>query len=145
MTKVVVTESTDSYQDRTAEEKITHWRTDNDYKRLTLYTNHPVSGEEMYWEFDKHSTDELLTQESDGSFSIESDQLDYIKDLWEVKIWDKEILYYQGNALFKVPTETDIPAEWLGECKIIAKETAMWDEVYAVSYTHLTMPTNREV
>lgn len=130
MTKVVVTESTDSYQDRTAEEKITHWRTDNDYKRLTLYTNHPVSGEEMYWEFDKHSTDELLTQESDGSFSIESDQLDYIKDLWEVKIWDKEILYYQGNALFKVPTETDIPAEWLGECKIIAKETAMWDEVY---------------
>ena len=91
MTKVVVTESTDSYQDRTAEEKITHWRTDNDYKRLTLYTNHPVSGEEMYWEFDKNSNDELLTQESDGSFSIESDQLDYIKDLWEVKIWDKEI------------------------------------------------------
>ena len=76
MTKVVVTESTDSYQDRTAEKKITHWRTDNDYKRLTLYTNHPVSGEEIYWEFDKHSTNELLTQESDGSFSIESDQLD---------------------------------------------------------------------
>ena len=78
MTKVVLTESTDAYQDRTEEQKITHWRTDSDYKRLTLYTNHPVSGEEMYWEFDKHSTDELLTQESDGSFSWEKTDKSHI-------------------------------------------------------------------
>ena len=104
MTKVVLTESTDAYQDRTEEQKITHWRTDSDYKRLTLYTKHPATNEEIYWEFDKHSTNELLTQESDGSFSIESEELDYLKHLWEVEIWEQEILYYQENPLYKTPT-----------------------------------------
>ena len=102
MTKVVVTESTDSYQDRTAEEKITHWRTDNDYKRLTLYTKDPMTDEETYWEFDKNSTADLLKAESDGTFSIESEELDYVIDLWECEIWDQAILYYQTNPLFKI-------------------------------------------
>ena len=50
--------------------------------------------------------------------------------MWEVEIWEQEILYYQENPLFKTPTEEDISAEWLEECPIIAKEPAMWDEVY---------------
>lgn len=130
MTKIVLTESTDAYQDRTEEQKITHWRTDKDYKRLTLYTYHPVNGEEIYWEFDRHSTDTLLTEESDGSYSIESEELDYVIDSWECEIWNRELLYYEGTPLFKTPTEEDIPAEWLEECHVIAKEPAMWDEVY---------------
>ena len=150
MSKITLSESLTPHQDRQDSEKITHIKTDNDendndFKRLTLYTNHPVTDEETYWEFDKQSSNTLITKESDGSYSLETEELDYVKELWEVSEWK--------NSLFrtwKIAEENvDISSEWIDEVNIIPINGAMWDEIYvnkicakkAVSYTHLTLPT----
>ena len=54
MSKITLSEILTPHQDRQDSEKITHIKTDNDendndFKRLTLYTNHPVTDEETYW------------------------------------------------------------------------------------------------
>ncbi len=131
MSKITLSESLTPHQDRQDSEKITHIKTDNDendndFKRLTLYTNHPVTDEETYWEFDKQSSNTLITKESDGSYSLETEELDYVKELWEVSEWK--------NSLFrtwKIAEENvDISSEWIDEVNIIPINGAMWDEIY---------------
>ena len=135
MSKTTLSESSTPHQNRQDSEKITHIKTDNDendkdFKRLTLYTKHPMTDEEIYWEFSKQASADLLTKETDDSYTIETTELDYLKELWEANEWHDTVYYYQGNPLFKTPGENDLPTDWQGEIPIMAKEPAMWDHVY---------------
>ena len=59
-----------------------------------------MTDEEIYWEFSKQASADLLTKETDDSYTIETTELDYLKELWEANEWHDTVYYYQGNPLF---------------------------------------------
>ena len=95
------------------------------FNRLTLKSEHPVTEELYYWEFNKNDSKNLIIKEGDNSY-VESDDIEYLQDSWAADNYDKAL-----SKIFRTAVkDVDVPDEWWDTIRIVPINSAMWDDVY---------------
>ena len=96
---------------------------DKPFNKITLNLTHPVSKENVYMEYNKSNSENVLIQKEDGAYVEEAD-VKYLKQSWEAT----EYSFFLENSTLRHAEEGD-----LGEGVknfAVPKSTKTYDEVY---------------
>ena len=96
---------------------------DKPFNKITLNLTHPVSKENVYMEYSKLDSKDVLVEKEDGAYVEEAD-VKYLKESWEAT----EYSFFLENSTLRHAEEGDL-GEGV-ENFAVPKSTKTYDEVY---------------
>jgi len=115
----------DTLKNKVSGAKLDFDENDKPFHRLSLYLQEPYTKDEIYMEWPKTESKEVLIEKEDGIYVKEEDVV-YLQKLWQVEknLQRLLLLAKQGEK------GVTVPEEWWDEVQAVPYVTAMWDDVF---------------